>query len=91
MTETMMPMRRGGLDAGGSLASWCGCSSTKRNWVEDAMTSTVKKDFLRGLVLNKEKELMKFDKHIIITHKTINGKKVFANVWNMKDITQVQR
>ena len=55
------------------------------------MTPTVKKNFLGGLVLNKEKEFMKFHKDIIITDKAINRKKMFANVRNMKDIFQVKR
>ena len=55
------------------------------------MTSTVKKNFPRGLVLNKEKETMKFNKNIIVTDKTINREKVLANVRNMKDILQQKR
>ena len=55
------------------------------------MTPTVKQNFLGGLVLNKEKELMKFHKDIVITNKTINRKKMLANVRNMKDIFQAKR
>jgi len=55
------------------------------------MTSTVQKDFLRGLVLNKEKQTMKFHKNIIVGDKTINGKEVLINVWNMKNIVQTKR
>ena len=55
MTETLVPLGRGGLDAERRLAVGGGRRATKQDGVESAMTSTVKKDFLRGRVLNKEK------------------------------------
>ena len=54
---------------------------TERDGVESTMTSTVKKDFLRGRVLDKEKETVKFHKNIIIKDKTINGEKMLMNMW----------
>ena len=65
MTETLVPLGRGGLDAERRLAVGGGGHVTKQDGVESAMTSTVKKDFLRGRVLNKEKETVKFHKNII--------------------------
>ena len=56
-----------------------------------ATTFTAKKNFPRGLVLNKEKETVKLNKNIIVTDKTKNGEKMLANVRNMKDILQVKR
>jgi hypothetical protein len=51
----------------------------------------VKKDSPRGLVLDKEKIMMKFHKHKIINNKTVHGKKVLANVRYVKDVFQVNR
>ena len=81
MTETLVPLGRGGLDAERRLAVGGGRRATKQDGVESAMTSTVKKDFLRGRVLNKEKETVKFHKNIIIKDETINGEKMLMNVW----------
>ena len=72
MTETLVPLGRGGLDAERRLAVGGGRRATKWDGVESAMTSTLKKDFLRGRVLNKEKEMVKFHKNIIVKDKTIN-------------------
>ena len=55
------------------------------------MTSTVKKNFPCGLVLNTEKMTVKLNKHVIIGDKAINGEEVFANIWNMKNIFQAKR
>ena len=56
-------------------------TATKRDGVESTMTSTVEKDFLRGRVLYKEKEIVKFHKNIIIKDETINGEKMLMHVW----------
>jgi len=55
------------------------------------VTSTVKDDVPGCFVLNKEKTTVKFNKHVIITKKTINREKMMADVWNMKDVTQFKR
>ena len=55
------------------------------------MTSTVKENFPRGFVLNKKKGTMKLDENIIVRNKTRNGKKMLANMRNMKDILQLNR
>ena len=81
MTETLVPLGWGGLDAERRLAVGGGRGTTKRYGVESAMTSTMKKNFLRGRVLNKEKETVKFHKNIIIKDETINGEKMLMNVW----------
>jgi hypothetical protein len=54
------------------------------------VTPTVEQNLLGDLVLNKEKEFMKFHKDIVITNKAINRKKVLANVRDMKDIMQAK-
>ena len=87
MTETLVPLGRGGLDAERRLAVGGGRRATKRDGVESAMTSTVKKDFLRGRVLNKEKETVKLHKNIIIKNETINGEKMLMNMWETKNIS----
>ena len=73
MTEMLMPLGRSGLDTERRLASGGRRRATKRDGVEAATTSTAKKNFLRGYVLNKEKETVKFYKNIIIKNKSING------------------
>ena len=55
------------------------------------LTSIVKDDASGCFVLNKEKMTVKFNKDVIITEKTINGEKMLADVWNMKDVTQLKR
>ena len=55
------------------------------------MASTVKKDAPGCLVLYKENMTVKFNKHVIVAKKTINGKKVFANVRDMQDIFKLER
>ena len=52
MTETLMPLRRSDLDAGVRMTRRR--RTTKRDWVEPTMASTVKNS-PRGLVLNTEK------------------------------------
>ena len=58
----------------------------ERDGVESSLTSTVKQNSPRGLVLNTEKMTVKLNKHIIIGDKVMNRKKMFADVWNMKDV-----
>ena len=50
------------------------------------MTSTVKKDFLRGRALDKEKETVKFHKNIIVKDKLVNRKEMLMNMWKTKNI-----
>ena len=63
----------------------------KRNGIKTPLTSTLKNDFLRGLVLNTEKFTMKLDEDIIITNDAMDRKKIFANIRNMKNISKVKR
>ena len=86
MTEMLMPLGRSGLDAERRLAGGGRRHATKRDGVESTMTSTVKKNFLRGHVLNKEKETMKFHKNIIVKDKSVNRKEMLMNMWKTKNI-----
>jgi hypothetical protein len=61
------------------------------NWIESPAASTLKNDFLRGLVLDTEKITMKFDKHIVITYDPIDGKQTSANIRNVKNIFEIKR
>ena len=61
-------------------------SATERKRVEAATTPTAKKDFLRELVLDIEKEFMKFNKDLIVRNKTIDGEQISAKVRNKKNI-----
>ena len=58
----LAPLRRGGLDAERRFVGGGRRRATKRDGLVSTVTSTVKKDFLRGCVLNKEKETLKFHK-----------------------------
>ena len=51
----------------------------------------MKDDALGCFVLNKEKMMVKFNKDVIMTKKTINREKMLADVWNMKDVVQFKR
>ena len=46
---------------------------------------------LVALSLTRKKTTVKFNKDVIITKKTINREKMLADVWNMKDVTQLKR
>jgi hypothetical protein len=87
MTETLVPLGWRDLDTGGGMATLEGCT-IKRNRVESTTTSTSQDDVPRGLVLNTKEIFVKFDEYIIIGHKTVYGKQIFANVRNMQDISQ---
>ena len=63
----------------------------KRNSIKTPLASTLKNNFLRGLVLNTEKFTMKFNEDIIITNDPMNGKQIFANVRNMENIVKIER
>jgi hypothetical protein len=63
----------------------------EKNGVEAALTSTVKQNSPRGLVLNTEKMTVKFNKDVIIPTKAIDRQKVCAKAQNMKNVFQVNR
>ena len=66
-------------------------NSTKRKRIETTTTPTAKKDVPRDLVLDKEKIFVKLNENIIVGDKAINGKQIFADVRNMKNILQGER
>ena len=85
MTKTPMPLLGSQPNARSRMTSrGYGAAEWKR--VEAATTPTAKKDFLRELVLDIEKEFMKFNKDFIIRNKTINGEQISAKVRNNKNI-----
>jgi len=63
----------------------------KRDRIETPLTSTLKDDFLRGLVLNTEKVTVKFDEDIVITNDAMNRKKILANMRDMEDVSKIKR
>ena len=63
---------------------WDGMLERKR--IEAATTPTAKDDFLRDLVLDTEKELMKLNEDFIVRHKAIDRKQTIAKSRNKKNI-----
>ena len=56
----------------------------ERKRVEAATTPTAKKNFLRELVLDIEKEFMKFNKDFIVRDKAIDEEQISAKFRNRK-------
>ena len=83
-----MPLLGSQPNAGRRMTSRTdGATELKR--VEAATTPTTKKNFLRELVLDIEKEFMKFNKDFIVRNKTINGEQISAKIRNKKNIFEV--
>ena len=83
-----MPMFDGELDTrestmtghkGSGLEAW--------HRVETSTASTLQKNPLRCSVLQIKKFRMEFGKGIIIRNKLVYRKKVFANMWDVQNIT----
>ena len=85
MTKTPMPLLGSQPNAGRRMTSR-GDGATEWKTVEAATTPTAKKNFLRELVLDIEKEFMKFNKDLIVRNKTIDGEQISAKVRNKKNI-----
>ena len=90
MTKTPMPLLGSQPNARSRMTSrGYGAAEWKR--VEAAMTPTAKKDFLHDLVLDIEKEFMKFNKDLIVRNKTIDGEQISAKVGDKKNIFEFNR
>jgi hypothetical protein len=57
---------------------------------KDPHASTLKKNFPHVLVLNREKIRPIFEESIIIFCKSVNRKKIFSGIGNMKDIVETK-
>jgi hypothetical protein len=82
-----MPCRNGGLE--GSECLLIGRKILMRmrlQRIEAALTSAFEECHPHLLVLERKMSGVKFQKSIVITNKTINGKKIFGGMRNMKNV-----
>ena len=66
MTKALVPSISRDLGTGVGMMTIVLGRTADWNWVETTLASTVKKDPLRGSILDKEKTTMKFNKDIVI-------------------------
>ena len=72
-----MPLLGRQPNAGRSMMPRC-YGTAERKRVETATTPTAKKNFLRDLVLDTEKEFMKLNEDIIVRYKAIDREQIIA-------------
>jgi hypothetical protein len=85
-----VPLGLGRLGDGKSMLGRSGRHQGRNQRVKASNTPSSMNDFPGDLILNQKEEGVKLDKNTIIESESMDRKKIFGGMWNMKNIAKTK-